>query len=593
MEQRVPTGGGFLISETKADDIFIPEEFSEEQGMIAETCRGFLTREVFPRLEELDRQEPGLMESLLTKAGELGLFGITLPEVYGGSGAGFDTGMLVGEAVGAGHSFAVAFLAHTGIGTLPILYYGSPAQREKYLPPLAGGRQLACYCLTEPEAGSDARAAKTRAVTIENGDAYLLNGQKMWITNGGFADIFIVFAKIDEDKDLSAFIVEKGFGGISMNPEERKMGIKGSSTRQVFFNDCRVPAENLLSERGKGFHIAVNILNTGRIKLCAAALGASREVIRKSAAYAQQRVQFGSPIARFGAIQHKLGEMQVQTFALESALYRTAAYIEAACQQLRRQGSDNETARLKSTEEFAVECAILKVYGSECLDYIVDEGVQLFGGMGYSAEGPMERAYRDARINRIFEGTNEINRLLAVDMLLKRALKGRLNLMGPAREIASELMQVPDLSAQQQEQEPLSAEKRTLAGMKKAVLMIAGAAAEKLKQELEQEQELLIGIADMISRIYLAESALLRAEKLQERGAGNAADSLDMARVYLYGATDQLWITGKEALHSFASGDELKILQLGLKRFTRSEAFNTKAARRRIAEQLLRAQGAS
>lgn len=570
------------MKETDPGSIFTPEELDEEQRMIAQACNEFLTREVFPRLEELDRQEEGLMESLLKKAGELGLLGVTVPEEYGGSGKGFNTGLLVGEAIGAGHSFAVAFLAHTGIGTLPILYYGTDKQKEKYVSGLAAGEQLACYCLTEPDAGSDARAGKTRAAIVEDGKAYLLNGQKMWITNGGFADLFIVFAKIEDDRELSAFIVEKGFGGITMNPEERKMGIKGSSTRQVFFNDCRVPAENLLSGRGQGFKIAVNILNTGRAKLCAAALGACKEVIAKSEKYANERVQFGAPIASFGAIKHKLAEMRLQTFALESAMYRTGKYVEEVCDEYLREGLPADQARLKSTEQFAIECAILKVCGSECLDYVVDEGVQVFGGMGYSAEGPMERAYRDARINRIFEGTNEINRLLVVDMLLKRAMKGELNLMGPAREVAGELMRLPDMGSAEPDT-VLAAEKRLLANLKKVVLMVAGAAVRKFMQHLEKEQELLMNIADMVSFIYLAESALLRAASLSEKqGEENASLYLDMARVYLQEAADKIWLAGKEAVNSFAEGDELKAMQLGLKRFTKAAPFNMKEARRRI-----------
>lgn len=611
MAESVPAGGEFLVLETRASDIFIPEEFDEEQRMIVQTCREFLAREVYPRLEEIDRQDEGLMESLLKKAGELGLLGIMLPEEYGGFGKGFNTGLLVGAAVGASHSFAVAFLAHTGIGTLPILYYGSDVQKEKYLPKLASGEQLACYCLTEPEAGSDAGAGKTRAtgsydepaegpdepadgpvndVTVRSG--YRLNGQKMWITNGGFADIFIVFCKIDDDQDLSAFIVERNFGGITMNPEERKMGIKGSSTRQIFFNDCPVPAENQLWERGRGFKMAVNILNTGRAKLCAAAVGACQETIFKSLKYATERIQFGVPIAQFGAIRYKLAEMATRTFAVESALYRTGGYIEDAFNQYRQEGMPDHEARLKSTERFAVECAILKVYGSECLDYVVDEAVQLFGGMGYSAEGPVERAYRDARINRIFEGTNEINRLLTVDMLLKRAMKGQPDLLSAAQEVARELTSLPAPPPVSSD-DPLASEKLLLANLKKAVLMVAGAAVRHFGQQLEQEQELIMNIADMVSIVYISESALLRAEKLRRRDKAGETTSVadtgpDMARVYLYSATDRIWLAGKEAIQSFAEGDTLKGMLLGLKRFTKAAPFNTTAARRRIAASMLK-----
>lgn len=583
-------GGEFLIRETEASAMFIPEEFDEEQRMIAQTCREFLEREVFPRLEEIDRQQEGLMESLMDKAGELGLLGVTVPEAYGGFGKRFNTSMLVGEALGAGHSFTVAFAAHTGIGTLPILYYGTEEQKQQYVPKLVSGEWKASYCLTEPGAGSDANAGKTRAVLSEDGNKYLLNGQKMWITNGGFADIFIVFAKVDDDKDLSAFIVEKAFGGITMNPEEHKMGIKGSSTRQVFFNDCPVPMENLLSQRGKGFKIAVNILNTGRAKLCAAALGASKEVISKSVKYAGEREQFGLPVSKFGAIRYKLAEMCLRTFAVESAMYRTGKHIEDAFDAFVQNGMPENEARLKSTEEFAVECAILKVYGSESLDYVVDEGVQIFGGMGFSAEGPMDRAYRDSRINRIFEGTNEINRLLMVDMILKRALKGELDLMGPAKAVAGELMSIPDLSSGEGEG-PLAPEKKLLANMKKATLLVAGSAVQKLAQILGKEQEIVMNIADMAGFTYVAESALLRAEKLHAPKLKSEEDTslyVDMARVYLYEAVDKLWLAGKEALNSFATGDELRVMQMGLKRFTKTDAFNAKEARQRIAKKLIR-----
>ena len=588
MKKQVPQGGEFLVTETGPESMFIREDFDEEQQLIAQTCREFTEREVIPRLDELDRQEEGLMQTLLKKAGDLGLLAVTIPETYGGSGNGFNTGLLVAESIGFGHSFAVAFLAHTGIGTLPVLLYGTPEQKEKYLPGLAAGRLLASYCLTEPNAGSDARAGKTRAHTVGGGAAFKLNGQKMWITNAGFADLFIVFAKVDEDTELSAFLVEKEFGGITMNPEERKMGIKGSSTRQVFFNDCPVPVENLLFDRGKGFRIAVNILNTGRAKLCAAALGSCHEIIRKSVKYALEREQFGLPIARFGAIQYKLAQMRTKTFAVESALYRTGHSIERAYGQLMEEGMEMEEAELKSIEQFAVECAILKVYGSECLDYVVDEGVQIFGGMGFSADGPMERAYRDARINRIFEGTNEINRLLIVDMLLKKAMKGSIDLMGPAGKVADELMGIPEFPGTDTAHFP-DPEKRMLSNMKKAVLLVAGSAVWKYMQDLEKEQELLLNLADMVGLVYLAESALLRGMKLQAMQSREAAGiSVDMARVYLYEAVDRIWILGKEAINGFATGDELRVMLIGLKRFTKTQPFNTKDARRRIAADLLR-----
>ncbi|MXV16949.1 acyl-CoA dehydrogenase family protein [Hufsiella ginkgonis] len=581
-------GGEFIISETSFEDIFIPEEFDEEQLMIRKTCEDFLESEVYGNLARIDDQEEGLMQRLLDKAGELGLLAVSVPEEYGGFGKNFNTSMLVADSMGPGHSFAVAISAHTGIGTLPILYYGNDAQKNKYVPKLASGEWKACYCLTEPNAGSDANSGRTSAKLNEAGTHYLINGQKMWITNGGFADIFIVFAKIGEDKNLTAFIVERTFGGITMNPEEHKLGIKGSSTRQVFFNDCPVPVENMLSERENGFKIAVNILNIGRIKLGAAAIGSSRRALDQAIQYATERVQFGLQIARFGAIRYKLAEMATRNFAVESAAYRAGQHIDDAYGNLVAGGTDPVKAKLKATEQFAVECAILKVWGSEMLDYIVDEGLQVYGGMGYSAEAPMERAYRDSRINRIFEGTNEINRLLIVDMLLKRALKGELDLMTPAQAVAAELMSIPDFS--EEEETLFSAEKKVIRNLKKAGLMIAGSAVQKLMMTLAKEQEILMNIADIIGYVYLAESALLRVEKLVSlRGEEAVKGQLDMMRIYLYGAVDKVAVAGKEALNSFAEGDELAVMMVGLRRFTKSAPFNVKDARQRVAKQLVEA----
>ena len=585
---KVIKGGEFVIRETSYNDIFIPEEFDEEQRMIRQTCVDFINSEVLPNLDRIDQQEEGLMQNLLDKAGELGLLSVSIPEEYGGFGKNFNTSMLVTDAVGAGHSFAVALSAHTGIGTLPILYYGNEDQKAKYIPKLASGEFKAAYCLTEPNAGSDANSGKTSAVLNERGTHYILNGQKMWITNGGFADIFIVFAKIDDDPNLSAFIVERDFGGITMNPEEHKMGIKGSSTRQVFFNDCEVPIENLLSERGNGFKIAVNILNIGRIKLGAAAIGSSRKVIDQAVKYANERVQFGLQISKFGAIRYKLAEMAIRNFASESAAYRAGQNIDDTYEQLVAGGMDSANARLKSTEQFAIECAILKVWGSEMLDYVVDEGVQVYGGMGFSAEAPMERAYRDSRINRIFEGTNEVNRLLIVDMLLKRAMKGELDLMGPAQQVAGELMSIPDFA--EKDDALFAYEKGVLQNLKKAGLMIAGSAVQKLMMTLSKEQEILMNIADIIGYVYMAESTLLRVEKLVAlRGEDAVKGQIDIARVYLDSAVDHVHIAGKQALNSFAEGDELKMMLVGLRRFTKTEPFNSKEARQRIARQLIEA----
>lgn len=579
-------GGEFLIRETNAQDIFIPEQWNEEQKMIAQSCTDFLAQEVWPNLDKIDKQEEGLNVKLLDKAAALGLLGLNVPEEYGGFEKDFVTGMLATEKLGAGHSFAVSISAHTGIGTLPILYYGNEAQKKKYIPKLANGEWKACYCLTEPSAGSDANSGKTKAMLSADGKHYVLNGQKMWITNGGFADIFIVFAKIDTDENLSAFIVEKSFGGITLNPEEHKMGIKGSSTRQVFFNDCKVPVENLLSERQNGFKIAVNILNIGRIKLAAAALGASKMVSEKSVQYANERNQFGRPIAKYGAIRYKLAEQAIRIYSVESALYRCTQNIEDAMNALAAGGMEKGKSLLKAVEQFAPEAAILKVAGSEVLDYTVDEGVQVYGGMGYSADAPMDRAYRDSRINRIFEGTNEINRMLIVDMMLKRAMKGELDLMGAATKVAGELMSIPDFGAD--DTALFSSEKKYLRNFKKVILMVAGSAAQKLMMELAKEQEVLMNIADMLIDLYVAESVQLRVEKLVSmRGEANCKEELDIMRVYMNDAADRINKNGKEAINSYASGDEHRMMLMGLKRFTKTEPFNAKDARRRVAAKLI------
>lgn len=580
-------GGEWIIKETAYQDIFIPEEFDEEQRMIAQTCSDFLQNEVYPLVERLDNmQEPELMPSLLDKSGELGLLGMNIPEQYGGFGKDFVTGMLATEVMGAGHSYAVALLAHTGIGTLPIALYGNEEQKTKYLPKLATGEWKASYCLTEPGSGSDANSGKTKAIPTADGKHYIINGQKMWITNAGFADVFIVFAKIEDDENLSAFIVEKAFGGVRLNAEEKKMGIKGSSTRQVFFEDCKVPAENLLSTRGNGFKIAVNILNIGRIKLSAAAIGASKKVTSVAVNYANERNQFGRPISKYGAIRHKLAEMAIRVFGAESATYRATQNIEDCIMAYRAEGMDAASAELKGVEQFGIECAMMKVEGSETLDYVVDEGVQIYGGMGYSAEAPMDRAYRDARINRIFEGTNEINRMLTVDMILKRAMKGEIDLMGPAQAVANELMGIPDFG--DDSTELLAAEKKAIAQFKKAILLVAGAAVQKLMMQLAKEQEVLMYIADMAIKTYVAESVLLRVEKLIAMKGEEACQTyLDIMRVTFNDTADNLWITGKNAINAFAEGDEQKMMIIGLKRFSKFDPVNTKDARQRIAQKLI------
>ncbi len=579
-------GGEFLIKETKPENIFIPEDFDEEQRMIADTCSDFIKQEIEPVLDRIEKQEEGLSVSLMEKAGELGLLGISIPEEYMGFGKNFVTSMLTSEIIGGAHSFAVSLSAHTGIGTLPILYYGNAEQRQKYIPNLATGVWKAAYCLTEPSSGSDANSAKTRATLSDDGKHYIVNGQKMWITNAGFADIFTVFAKIDDDKDMTAFIIEKDFGGITLNPEEHKLGIKGSSTRQVFFNDCKVPVENLLGEREEGFKIALNILNIGRIKLAGSAVGGSKKIISQAVNYANEREQFGRPISKYGAIKHKLAEQCIKIFASESAIYRCSQNIDDAINEFVEGGMEKEKATLEGIRQFAAEAAILKVHASEALDYVVDEGVQIYGGMGYSAEAPMESAYRDARINRIFEGTNEINRMLIVDMLLKRAMKGELDLMGPAQEVAKELMSVPDFGVGSDD--AFEQAHNQVKQFKKAVLMVAGSAAQTLMMELAKEQEVLMNISDMIIETYVAESVLLRVEKLTKmRDNVKNSEQIDIMNVYLYDVADKLNKFGKDALNSFAEGDELRMMLMGLKRFTKQKPFNVKEARRRIANKLI------
>ena len=583
-DKKIIKGGEFLIKETEAKEIFIPEQYNEEQKMIAQSCQDFLDQEIYPELDELDALHQGLMESKITKAGELGLCGISVPEELGGFGKNFVTSMLTAEVTGAGHSFAVALSAHTGIGTLPILYYGSEEQKATYIPKLASGEWKGCYCLTEPSSGSDANSGKTKAVLSGDGESYLINGQKMWITNGGFAHVLTVFAKIGDDEDLSAFILTADMPGITMNPEEKKLGIKGSSTRQIFFNDVKIPKGNLLGKREEGFKIALNILNIGRAKLAGAALGASKAAISRSINFANEREQFGRPIAKYGAIRFKLAEQAIKSFATESALYRLSQNITDTIEAHVAEGMDKQASTLEGLREYAAECAILKVHGSETLDYVVDEGVQIYGGMGYSAEADMERAYRDARINRIFEGTNEINRMLTVDIILKRAMKGELNILEPAMKVAEELMEIPDFDFD--DSEVYAAEKRTIANFKKAVLLTAGAAAKLLATSLAKEQEVLMNIADMAMETYVCESMLLRVEKMKEMGLPYDLQE-KMMQTYMYDAADRMHKHGKDAINSFATGDEQMGMLMGVKRFTKYGPINAKENRQAIATKMI------
>jgi alkylation response protein AidB-like acyl-CoA dehydrogenase len=578
-------GGEWLIKESIALDTFTPEDFNEEQQMVKDMCLQFIDSEILPVVDRIDKMEQGLMPSLMVKAGEQGLLGASIPEEFGGLGKDFITSTLVNEGLGGGFSFSVAIAAHTGIGTLPILYFGTEEQKKKFIPKLATGEWKGAYGLTEPNSGSDALSAKTTATLSADGKYYLLNGQKCWITNGGFADVYTVFAKVDGDK-FTGFIVERGTEGFTQGPEEHKMGIKGSSTVQLYFQDCKVPVENLLGEVGKGHIIAFNILNIGRLKLCAAALGGAKMALSSSITYANTREQFKVPIASFGAIKHKLAEMAIRTWVCESSLYRTAKWIDDKETELETAGKPFNEALLGAAEEFAIECAMLKVDGSEVLDLIVDEGVQIHGGNGFSDEYMISRAYRDSRINRIYEGTNEINRLLTVDMMLKRAMKGKLDLMGPAMAVSKELMSIPDFGSD--DEGAFAAEKKVILQMKKAILMTAGAAVQKLMMSLSNEQEILMNIADMSILTFNAESALLRVIKMTEQ-QGEAAVSLqkDMMHCYLNDAVDAVNKAGKDAINAFAEGDEQRMMLLGLKRFTKMAPYNGKNARRRIAEKLI------
>ncbi|KAA9042061.1 acyl-CoA dehydrogenase [Ginsengibacter hankyongi] len=578
-------GGEWLIKQSNAFETFTPEDFTEEQLMVRDMCNQFLRAEVLPVIERIDKMEPGLMPSLMDKAGSQGLLGASVPEELNGLGKDFVTSTLVSEGLGGGYSFSVAMSAHAGIGTLPILYFGTEEQKKKYVSKLATGAWKGSYGLTEPGSGSDALGAKTTATLSADGKFYLLNGQKCWITNGGFADVYTVFAKIDGDK-FTAFIVERGFEGFTQGPEEHKMGIKGSSTVQLYFQDCKVPVENVLGEVGKGHIIAFNILNIGRLKLAAAAIGGAKLALTETIQYAKTREQFKTPIANFGAIKHKLAEMAIKIYADESALYRTAKWIDEKEAELLASGKPFNEALLGAAEEYAIECAILKVHGSEALDFVVDEGVQVHGGNGYSDEYNISRAYRDSRINRIYEGTNEINRLLTVDMMLKRAMKGKLDLMGPAMSVQKELMSIPEFG--DGEEGSFSKEQKIIVNMKKCILMVAGAAVQKLMNNLTNEQEIIMNIADMAIETFVAESFLLRVMKAADKnGEESNKVQVAMMQCYLNDAVDTIAKCGKEAINAFAEGDEPKMMLLGLKRFTKTEPFNSKDARRLIADKLI------
>jgi alkylation response protein AidB-like acyl-CoA dehydrogenase len=586
----VTRGGQFLVKETLCEQVFTPEDFSEEQIMMRDMVRDFVDREIWPHKNRFEQKDFAFTEATMRKAGELGLLGVAVPEQYGGLGMGFVSTMLVCDYIsGATGSFSTAFGAHTGIGTMPITLYGTEEQKQKYVPKLASGEWFGAYCLTEPGAGSDANSGKTKAVLSEDGTHYKITGQKMWISNAGFCQLFIVFARIEDDKNITGFIVENDpENGISMNEEEHKLGIRASSTRQVFFQDTKVPVENMLAARGEGFKIAMNALNVGRIKLAGACLDAQRRVTSNAIAYANERVQFNVPIASFGAIRIKLAEMATSCFAGESATYRATKDIENRIKAREEAGATHQEAELKGVEEYAIECSILKVAVSEDIQNCSDEGIQILGGMGFSEDTPMESAWRDARIARIYEGTNEINRMLSVGMLIKKAMKGHVDLIGPATKVGEELMGIPDFEIPDYS-EILSEEKAMIKKLKKVFLMVAGNAVQKYGPDLEKHQMLLLAAADILIEIYMAESAVLRAEKnAVKQGEESAKYQVAMAKLYLYNATEIISSKAKEGIASIAEGDEQKMMLMGLRRFTKYDNLpNVNELREMIANKLV------
>ncbi|MBE9576763.1 acyl-CoA dehydrogenase family protein [Flavobacterium proteolyticum] len=583
-------GGQFLVKETKCEDIFTPEDFNEEQIMMRDSVIEFVDKELWPNKERFEKKDYALTEEVMRKAGELGYLSVAVPAAYGGMEMGFVNTVLVCDYIsGATGSFSTAFGAHTGIGTMPITLYGTEEQKQKYVPKLASGEWFGAYCLTEPGAGSDANSGKTKAVLSEDGTHYKITGGKMWISNAGFCNVFIVFARIEDDKNITGFIVENDpSNGISLGDEEHKLGIRSSSTRQVFFNETKVPVENMLAGRGEGFKIAMNALNVGRIKLAAACLEAQRRTITGAVNYANERVQFKTPISSFGAIQAKIAEMATNAYAGESATYRAASDIENRINIRVSEGNSHQEAELKGVEEFAIECSILKVAVSEDVQNCTDEGIQIFGGMGFSEDAPMESAWRDARIARIYEGTNEINRMLSVGMLVKKAMKGHVDLLGPAMAVAEELMGIPSFDIPDYS-ELFAEEKEMIAKLKKVFLMVAGAAVQKYGPELESHQQLLMAASDILIEIYMAESTILRTEKLAKKvGEDKAQEQIAMAKLYLYHAVDIVNQKGKEGIVSFSEGDEQRMMLMGLKRFTKyTNMPNVIGLREKIAAKII------
>lgn len=582
-------GGQFLVKESPCDSIFTPEDFSEEQLMMRDAVKEFNDREVIAKRNRFEAKDYALTEAVMRKAGEMGFLGVSVPEAYGGLEMGFVSSMLVCEYISSGTgSFSTAFGAHTGIGTMPITLYGTEAQKQKYVPKLASGQWFGAYCLTEPEAGSDANSGKTTATLSKDGSYYSISGQKMWISNAGFCNVFIVFARIENDKNITGFIVENDpSNGITLGEEEHKLGIRASSTRQVFFNDTKVPIENMLSERQNGFKIAMNALNIGRIKLAAACIDSQRRITTDAIVYANARKQFKTPIAEFGAIKHKLAEMATNTYVSESACYRAAKEIEDRIAMRIENGNSHQQAELKGVEEYAIECSILKVAVSENVQNCADEGIQVFGGMGFSEETPMEAAWRDARIARIYEGTNEINRMICIGMLIKKAMKGHVDLLGPAMKVKEELMGIPSFETPNYTA-PLSQEKAVLKNLKKVFLMVAGAGIEKYGPQIEEQQQLLLNAADILIQIFMAESAILRTEKNIFRfGEAAQKHQIEMSQLYLYKAVDIITKSAKNGIVSFVEGDEQQMMLMGLKRFTKYSHYpNVAALRGNIADKV-------
>ena len=581
-------GGEFLVKQTSYKDVFIREEFGEEQLMMLNATEEFSNLEIKPNLMRFEKKDYELVEKLMRKAGELGLLAVSVPEKYQGLGMGFNTGMLICEEISSlSGSIATAFGAHTGIGTLPILLYGSEEQKLHYLPKISSGEWMACYNLTEPDAGSDANSGKTKAVLSDDGEHYEITGQKIWISNAGFAHVFIVFARIEDDKNITGFVFEKDkVDGLTLNPEEAKLGIRSSSTRQVFYNKVKVHKSAMLGKRGEGFKIAMNSLNVGRIKLGVAVIGAAKKIINYAVSYANERKQFNTQISSFGAIQFKLAEMATKTYVADAGNYRSGQNIEDNIARLEAKGLSTQDAKLQGVEEYSIECAILKVFCSEVVQYVSDEAVQIYGGMGFSAESEVEACYRDARISRIYEGTNEINRLLIVKMILKKGIMGEIDLMNPAKEVIKEIMTIPSFDSPKNEL--FEEEKKVLANLKKAILMVAGTASEKLGNKLKDEQEIMMNISEMIIDTYMLESALLKTEKiLSKDGREKHEEKISICINFLHHVIEKVSKNGKEAIYAILQGDEQKILLMGLKRFTKVSAANLKEHRRLIAKKLI------